>query len=145
MKKIENRRARYDYDISAVFEGGIVLTGSEVKSLKFANNRPEIVSGFAVIRSGEVWLENVTIPHWGTTNAAYCTDIRRSRKILLHRSEITKISKLVSERGMTIVLMDLHWEDSGKVKVNLGIGRGRSTVDKRHELKKKAIERDLRA
>ena len=145
-KKIiaSNRRARHDYTIEDVVEAGLVLTGTEVKSLRAG--RATLTDGFGQITDGEAWLHGVHIPQYiqGTwTNH----EPRRTRKLLMHRKEIDKLSRSISERGLTLIPLSLYFS-GGKVKIELGLGRGKRTYDKRHDLAKRdaarEVERELR-
>ncbi len=131
-----NRRARHDYAIADTYEAGLVLTGTEVKSLRAG--RATLTDGYAVVRDGEAWLHNVHIPEYepGTwTNH----EPRRPRKLLLHRREIRELSKAGQERGMALVPLSLYFQD-GYAKVEIGVGRGKRQYDKRQTL----AERDAR-
>ena len=133
-----NRRARHDYHIDDVYEAGIVLMGTEVKALRAG--RASLAEAFATVSDGEVWLERVHIPEYsqGTwTNH----EPRRKRKLLLHRDEIEKIAEQTRERGMTIVPLALYFKD-GRVKVELGVARGKKTYDKRQALRERQDRRE---
>ena len=134
-----NRRAYHDYHIEDTFEAGLVLTGTEVKSLRAG--RASLADGFAQITDGEVWLHNVHIPEYaqGTwTNHAP----RRIRKLLLHRKEIDKLERATAEGGLTLVPLSLYFSD-GKAKIELALARGRRTYDKRHELALRDAAREV--
>jgi SsrA-binding protein len=134
-----NRRARHDYHIEDVVEGGLVLTGTEVKSLRAG--RASLTDGFAQITDGEMWLHGVHIPVYaqGTwTNH----EPRRPRKVLLHRKEIDRWARQTAERGLTIVPLSLYFKD-GKVKVELALARGKRTYDKRHDLAQRDAAREV--
>jgi SsrA-binding protein len=134
-----NRRARHDYHIEDVYEAGLVLTGTEVKSLRAG--RASLADGFAQITGGEAWLHNVHIPEYaqGTwTNH----EPRRIRKLLLHRKEIDRLSSETAERGLTIVPLSLYFTD-GKAKVELALARGKRTYDKRHDLARRDAAREV--
>jgi SsrA-binding protein len=134
-----NRRARHDYTIQDVFEAGVALTGTEVKALRAG--RASLADGFAQVSDGEVWLHNVHIPEYeqGTwTNH----QPRRIRKLLLHRKEIDKMTAKTSEQGLTLVPLSLYFKD-GKVKVELGLGRGKREYDKRHDLARRDAAREV--
>jgi SsrA-binding protein len=134
-----NRRARHDYHIEDVVEGGLVLTGTEVKSLRAG--RASLTDGFAQITDGEMWLHGVHIPEYsqGTwTNH----EPRRPRKVLLHRREIDRLARQTAERGLTIVPLSLYFKD-GKVKVELALARGKRTYDKRHDLAQRDAAREV--
>lgn len=133
-----NRKARHDYHIEDVFEAGIVLRGTEVKSLRAG--RASLVDGYASIDGGEAWLENVHIPEYlqGTwTNHA----TRRRRKLLLNRVEIDKLSGRVRESGYTLVPLSLYFKD-GKAKVEIALARGKRDYDKRQALKERQDKRE---
>jgi SsrA-binding protein len=134
-----NRRARHDYHIEDVVEGGLVLTGTEVKSLRAG--RASLTDGFAQITDGEMWLHGVHIPEYaqGTwTNH----EPRRPRKVLLHRKEIDRWARQTAERGLTIIPLSLYFKD-GKVKVELALARGKRTYDKRHDLAQRDAAREV--
>lgn len=133
-----NRKARHDYHIDDVYEAGIVLTGTEVKSLRAG--RASLVDGFASVSGGEVWLEAVHIPEYnqGTwTNHAP----RRRRKLLLHRSEIARLLVTTREKGFTLVPLALYFVD-GNAKVELAVARGKKEYDKRHALRERQDRRE---
>jgi SsrA-binding protein len=134
-----NRRARHDYSIVDTYEAGLVLTGTEVKSLRAG--RASLVDGFATIRDGEVWLQGVHIPEYaqGTwTNH----EPRRQRKLLLHRAEIERLIGRTRESGLTLVPLQLYFRD-GKVKVELALARGKRSYDKRQDLARRDAEREM--
>jgi SsrA-binding protein len=134
-----NRRARHDYHIEDVFEAGLVLTGTEVKSLRAG--RASLTDGFAQVSNHEMWLHNVHIPEYaqGTwTNH----EPRRPRKLLLHRKEIDKLAAATAERGLTLVPLSLYFKD-GKAKVELALARGKRTYDKRQDLAARDAARDV--
>jgi SsrA-binding protein len=134
-----NRRARHDYHIEDVFEAGLVLTGTEVKSLRAG--RASLTDGFAQVSNHEVWLHNVHIPEYaqGTwTNH----EPRRPRKLLLHRKEIDKLAAATNERGLTLVPLSLYFKD-GKAKVELALARGKRTYDKRQDLARRDAAREV--
>jgi SsrA-binding protein len=134
-----NRRARHDYDIQDVLEAGLVLTGTEVKSLRAG--RASLTDGFGQVTDNEVWLHNVHIPEYalGTwTNH----EPRRTRKLLLHRKQIDRLAVATAERGLTLVPLSLYFKD-GKAKVELAVARGKRTYDKRHDLARKDAAREI--
>ncbi len=134
-----NRRARFDYRIEDTYEAGLVLTGTEVKSLRAG--RASLTDGFAQISDGEVWLHNVHIPVY-TQGTWTNHEPRRTRKLLLHRREIEKLSSRTAEQGLTLVPLSLYFKD-GKAKVELGLGRGKRTYDKRHDLASRDAAREM--
>ena len=140
-KKIiaSNRRARHDYTIEDTVEAGLVLTGTEVKSLRAG--RATLTDGFGQITDGEAWLHGVHIPQY-TQGTWTNHDPRRTRKLLLHRREIDKLASSVSERGLTLIPLSLYFSD-GKVKIELGLARGKRSYDKRQDLAKRDAAREM--
>lgn len=134
-----NRRARHDYHIEDVYEAGLVLTGTEVKSLRAG--RASLVDGFGQIAGGEVWLHNVHIPEY-TQGTWTNHEPRRVRKLLMHRKEIDRLSRETAERGLTLIPLSLYFSD-GKAKVELALARGKRTYDKRHELARRDAAREV--
>jgi SsrA-binding protein len=133
-----NRKARHDYHIEDTFEAGLVLTGTEVKSLRAG--RATLSDGYATVDRGEAWLEAVHIPEYteGTwTNHAP----RRRRKLLLHRAEIDKIAIKVAEQGLTVVPLSLYFKD-GRAKVEIALARGKKAYDKRQALREREDRRE---
>ncbi len=133
-----NRKARHDYHIEATVEAGLVLQGTEVKSLRMG--RASLVDGFATISGGEAWLEGVHIPEYtqGTwTNHA----ARRKRKLLLHRDEIAKLAGKSKEAGHTLVPLALYFKD-GRAKVEIALAKGKKEYDKRHALRERQDRRE---
>jgi SsrA-binding protein len=134
-----NRRARHDYHIEDVVEAGLVLAGTEVKSLRAG--RASITDGYAQITDGEMWLHGVHIPEYahGTwTNH----EPKRPRKLLLHRKEIDRLQSKVAERGLTIVPLSLYFS-GGRVKVELALARGKRTYDRRQDLAQRDAAREV--
>jgi SsrA-binding protein len=134
-----NRRARHDYSILETYEAGIVLTGTEVKSLRAG--RASMSDAYANIEGGEVYLRNLHIPEYsqGTwTNH----EPRRTRKLLLHRGEIAKLIGKTQESGLTLVPLQLYFSD-GKVKVEIALARGKRDYDKRQALAKRDAQREI--
>ena len=134
-----NRRAYHDYFIEDTYEAGLVLTGTEVKSLRAG--RASLADGFAQITDGEVWLHNVHIPEYAQGTWTNHTP-RRIRKLLLHRKEIDRLAAKVSEQGLTLIPLSLYFKD-GNVKVELGLARGKRTYDKRQDLAKRDAAREI--
>lgn len=133
-----NRKARHDYHIEDVYEAGIVLTGTEVKSLRAG--RASLVDGYAVVEGAEAWLENVHIPEYtqGTwTNHA----TRRRRKLLLNRVEIDKLTGKIKESGFTLVPLSIYFKD-GRAKVEIALAKGKKDYDKRQTLKEQQDKRE---
>ncbi|WP_432542336.1 SsrA-binding protein SmpB [Kineococcus sp. SYSU DK002] len=133
-----NRKARHDYFIDDTYEAGISLMGTEVKALRMG--RASLVDGFAHIDRGEMWLEGVHIPEYVQGTWTNHTP-RRKRKLLLHRAEIDRWAGKVRESGLTIVPLALYFVD-GRVKVEIGLARGKKNYDKRHTLREKQDKRE---
>ena len=133
-----NRKARHDYLIDDTYEAGMVLQGTEVKSLRAG--RASLVDGYAAIKDGEVWLHNVHIPEYtqGTWNNH---EPRRPRKLLLHRDQIRKLINKTQESGLTIVPLALYFQD-GYAKVEIAVARGKKNYDKRQALAERQAKRD---
>jgi SsrA-binding protein len=134
-----NRKARHNYEILDTYEAGIALMGTEVKSLR--DGRASLVDSFATVDDGEVWLRNLHIAEYamGTwTNHAP----RRHRKLLLHKGEILKLVGKTKETGLSLVPLSMYFKD-GKVKVELGLGRGKKAYDKRQTLAKRDAQREI--
>ena len=134
----QNRKARHDYSIDSTIEAGLVLTGTEVKSLRAG--RATLTDGYATIESGEVWLRGVHIPEYalGTwTNH----EPRRARKLLLKREEIRKLAAKTQAKGFTLVPISLYFKD-GYAKVELALARGRKSYDKRQALAERDAKRE---
>ena len=134
-----NRRARHDYEILDQVEAGVVLEGSEVKSLR--DGKAQLKDSFAHIRDGEVFLVGVFIAPY-TFSRGGGHEPERTRKLLLNRREIARLGARVAEQGLTLIPLDLHFR-SGKVKVNLGLARGKNTIDKRDTLKERDQKREM--
>jgi SsrA-binding protein len=134
-----NRRARHEYDLLESIEAGIVLTGTEVKSLR--NGKASLEESYAAVDQGEVWLYGCDIPEYLQANRMNHKP-KRPRKLLLHRGEIDKLAAKASERGLTIVPLKLYFKD-GMAKVEICVARGRKLYDKREALKKEDAKRDI--
>ncbi|MBF0113375.1 MAG: SsrA-binding protein SmpB [Desulfamplus sp.] len=134
-----NKKARHDYDISGEIEAGIVLVGTEVKSIR--QGRVNLKDSYADIKNGEVFLRQMHISPY--QNAYYDNhDPLRSRKLLLHNKEIKKMIGKVSERGFSIVPLKVYFKN-GKIKVQIGLAKGKKLYDKRDSIKRKDIQRDM--
>jgi SsrA-binding protein len=135
----ENRKARFNYEIGATYEAGIALTGSEVKTLR--SGKATIAESYADAHAGEVWLINANIPEYvqaGRFNHAP----KRPRKLLLHQREINKLAGAVEREGMTIIPLKLYFNERGRAKIEIALGRGKKLHDKRETLKKRAWDRE---
>ncbi|UDY22800.1 SsrA-binding protein SmpB [Nocardioides sp. Kera G14] len=135
----QNKKARHDYLIEDTFEAGLVLTGTEVKSLR--QGRASLVDGFVDIDGGEAWLHAVHIPEYSqgtwTNHSA-----RRKRKLLLHRMEIAKIQRQTSEKGMTVVPLSLYFKD-GRAKIEIALAKGKKSWDKRQSIAERTAKREV--
>lgn len=135
-----NRRARHDYEILEQFECGIVLQGSEVKSLR--EGTAQIGDGYARVDDGELWLFQTHIPPWKTGVGFSAHDPDRRRKLLVHRKQIDELLGRTRTQPLTLVPLRVYFSD-GKVKVELGLAKGKHRYDKRQELAKRDAERDM--
>ncbi len=134
----QNRKARHNYAIEETFEAGIVLTGSEVKSLR--QGRAAINEAYAGERGGELFLFNAHIPEY-TAASRFNHEPRRPRKLLLHRREIAKLIAAVQRKGMTVVPLSVYFNATGRAKVELALARGKRTYDKRVAAKERDWKR----
>jgi len=133
-----NRRARHDYTIEDTFEAGLVLTGTEVKSLRLG--RASLVDGYAFVEGGEAWLDAVHIPEYadGTWNNHAP---RRKRKLLLHKAQILKIENKVKQGGYTIIPLSIYFNE-GRAKVEIAVAKGKREYDKRQALRERQDNRE---
>lgn len=134
-----NRRARFDYAIEEVFEAGIVLQGTEVKSLRFGDG--SIVESYAEVKGEEVWLVNSNIPEFSHGNR-YNHEPKRPRKLLLKQREIAKMHGAVARQGMTLVPLSVYFNERGKAKVELALAKGKNARDKRDTEKERDWKRE---
>ena len=134
----QNRKARHDYAIEDTYEAGLVLVGTEVKSLR--EGRASLVDGFAVIRDGEAWLQGVHIPEY-TEGTWTNHEPRRERKLLMHKHEILRLIGKTRESGLTLVPLALYFKD-GRAKVEIALARGKRTYDKRQALAERQASRE---
>ena len=135
----QNKKGRHDYFIDEVFEAGLVLMGTEVKSLRAG--RATLTDGYALVEDGELWLSGVHIPEYNEgswTNH----EPRRKRKLLLSKRDITKLIGTLKEGGMTLIPLSLYFKD-GKAKVEMGLARGKKAHDKRAALMEKQANREV--
>jgi SsrA-binding protein len=134
-----NKRARHDYEILETWEAGLVLSGTEVKSLR--DGRAQITDAYGVVKDGEVWLLNAHIAPYAQGNI-WNHDPLRTRKLLLHQKEIRQMIGAVERKGLTLVDLDLYFKH-GRAKVRLGLARGKKLHDKRADLKARDDEREM--
>jgi SsrA-binding protein len=134
-----NRRARFDFEIADTFEAGLVLMGSEVKSLRLG--KANLSDAYAVVRGGEAFLVGAYIgPYEFAREGGH--DPTRTRKLLLHKREIERIGSSVAEKGLTLVPMRLYFKD-GRAKIEIGLGKGKARYDKRETLKRRQADREM--
>lgn len=140
MIEINNKKAYFDYEILDTYESGIVLTGTEIKSVR--NGNVNLKDSYGIIRNNEIYLLNMHISEYKEGNI-FNHEEKRTRKLLLHKKEILKIRDKVTLDGVTLVPLKLYFKKN-KVKILLGIAKGKKVYDKREIIKKRDIERDLR-
>ncbi len=135
-----NRKARHEYTILETYEAGIVLKGTEVKALRQGN--ASLVDGYAMIRGTEVWLSGMHITPY--EHGSYANvDPLRDRKLLLHKDEIRRLVSKTREKGLTLIPLKVYFKNN-RAKIQLGLCKGKKTYDKRHDIARREIERDLR-
>ena len=135
----ENRKARFNFEIGEVFEAGIVLTGSEVKSLR--TGKGSIVESYADAKDGEIWLINANIPEYLQAHR-FNHSPKRPRKLLLHQRQINKLAGAVEREGMTIVPLKVYFNDKGRAKIEIALAKGKKLHDKRETEKARSWQRD---
>jgi len=136
----ENRRARYDYELGEVFEAGIMLTGPEVKSLR--TGKATVAESYAAVdRNGEMILYNCNIPEYLQANRNN-HEPKRPRKLLLHSAEIARLAKGVEREGMTVVPLKIYFNEKGRAKIAIALGKGKKLHDKRESEKARDWQRD---
>lgn len=135
----QNRKARHEYFIDEVMEAGLVLTGTEVKSLR--EGRASLGEAFASEESGELWLLNAHIPEYGPANRFNHVP-KRARKLLLHRRQVNKLLGQVRREGYTIVPLSIYFNERGRAKCEIGLARGKKAVDKRETIKERDWNRE---
>lgn len=139
--EINNRKAKYDYEILETIEAGIALTGTEIKSIR--NGKANLKDSYATIKHGEAILLNMHISPYEQANI-FNHDETRTRKLLLHKKEILKLNDKIHIEGYTLVPLKLYFK-GGIAKILLGVAKGKKTYDKREAIKKRDIERDIKA
>jgi SsrA-binding protein len=135
----KNRKAFHDYEVVETLEAGIVLQGTEVKSIR--EGRVNLKDSFATVKNGELWMEHCHISPYEQGNI-YNHEPMRSRKLLMHKRQIAKLAGEVARKGMTLVPLSMYFLD-GKVKVEIAVARGKKSYDKRETEKRKAVDRDI--
>jgi SsrA-binding protein len=139
MKSIKNRKAEHEYYIVQTLEAGIVLTGTEIKSIRAG--KVNFKDSYAKIENGECWLMNLHISPWEKASF-FNHDPERKRKLLLNRHEIKRLKSKTDEQGMTLVPMEMYINEAGFCKVKLALAKGKHSYDKRETLQKKDLERE---
>ena len=135
-----NKKAFFDYFVSDLVEAGIVLEGCEVKSVRAGG--ASLADSFVQIKNGEMFLKNAYIKSYEKATA-FKPDERKTRKLLLNKSEIQKFERLTKEKGFTIIATKIYLNDAGRVKVEIGLAKGKKLYDKRASLKEKSIKREI--
>ena len=136
----QNRKAYHDYFVEDRYEAGIELTGTEVRSLR--ENNCQLTDCFALIRNGEVWLNNVHISPY-SNGSIFNPDPDRRRKLLLHKKQIRYLDAKVAEKGLAIVPLKMYFNEDGRVKVELALARGKKLYDKREDMAKRDVQREI--
>ncbi len=137
---VENRRARFEYELGDTYEAGLVLIGSEVKMLR--RGQADLGDSWCAVEQGEAWLKGMNIPEM--PGAAFAHEAKRARKLLLHANEVEQISRALSRDGMTAAATRLYFKD-GRVKVEIALAKGKRMADKREAVKEREAEREARA
>ena len=141
MKSINNRRARYDYDFSIEIECGLVLVGSEVKSIRAGN--VTIADSFIYIKDNEVWIKNLNVTRYKQSHPLDKFEENRDKKLLLNRKEIDKIGKMLLVKGTAAVALSLYVSNN-RIKVKIGVGTGKKSFDKKNTIKERDMDREMR-
>lgn len=136
----KNRTAHHEYFVEETFEAGVVLTGTEVRSLRERNC--QITDAFVLIRNGEAWLHGVHILPFSHGNIAN-VDPDRKRKLLLHRRQIEYLMSKTQQQGMAIVALSMYFDEHNRVKLSVGLARGKKTYDKRADMAKRDMNREI--
>ncbi len=141
----QNRRARHEYSIEDTFEAGLVLRGTEIKSVRA--HRVSLADAYARIEKDEAWVVGLHIAPWESADLRFNHEPKRARKLLLHRDEIDELLGKTKAKGLTLVPLSIYISDRGKAKLQLGLARGKQTWDRRREIadrdSKRQLERDV--
>ena len=137
---IENRRAKFDYEFLETFTAGLVLKGTEIKSIR--EGKAGLSDSYCYFRNGELFVKNFHIAEYGNASF-YNHDPLRERKLLLSRQELSKLEKKMKDQGLTIVPVKLFISDKGHAKLNIALARGKKQFDKRQDIKKRDVEREI--
>ena len=136
----QNRRARHEYSVEETFEAGIVLRGTEIKSIRA--HKVSLADAYARIDRGEAWIVGLHIAPWESADVRFNHEPKRSRKLLLHRDQIDELLGKTKAKGLTLVPLRLYITDQGRAKVELGLARGKQTWDRRREIQERDARRD---
>jgi SsrA-binding protein len=137
----QNRRARHEFSIEDTFEAGIVLRGSEIKSIRA--HKVSLADAYARIERDEAWIIGLHIAPYESTDVRFNHEPKRARKLLLHRAEIDELLGRTKAKGLTLVPLEIYITDGGKAKVRLGLARGKQTWDRRREIADRESKRDI--
>ena len=137
----QNRRARHEYSIEDTFEAGLVLRGTEIKSIRA--HKVSLADAYARIDRDEAWIIGLHIAPWESTDVRFNHEPKRARKLLLHRHEIDELLGKTKAKGLTLVPLRIYINDQGKAKLELGLARGKQTWDRRREIAERDSKRDL--
>ncbi len=137
----QNRRARHEYSIEDTFEAGIVLRGTEIKSIRA--HKVSLADAYARIDRDEAWIIGLHIAPWESADVRFNHEPKRARKLLLHRDEIDELLGKTKAKGLTLVPLRIYITDQGKAKLELGLARGKQTWDRRREIAERDSKRDL--
>ena len=137
----QNRRARHDYSIEDTFEAGLVLRGTEIKSVRA--HHVSLADAYARIDRDEAWIIGLHIAPWESADVRFNHEPKRARKLLLHRDEIDKLLGKTKAKGLTLVPLEIYITDHGKAKLRLGLARGKQTWDRRREIADRDAKRDM--
>jgi SsrA-binding protein len=136
----QNRRARHEYSIEDTFEAGIVLRGTEIKSVRA--HKVSLADAYARIERDEAWIVGLHIAPWEAADVRFNHEPKRARKLLLHRDEIDELLGKTKAKGLTLVPLEIYINDNGKAKLRLGLARGKQTWDRRREIQERDARRD---
>jgi SsrA-binding protein len=137
----QNRRARHEYSIEDTFEAGLVLRGTEIKSIRA--HKVSLADAFARIERDEAWIIGLHIAPWESTDVRFNHEPKRARKLLLHRDEITEMTVRTKAKGLTLVPLRIYITDNGKAKLELALAKGKQTWDRRREIADRDAKRDM--
>jgi SsrA-binding protein len=137
----QNRRARHEYHVEDTFEAGIVLRGTEIKSIRA--HKVSLADAYARIEGDEAWLIGLHIAPWESTDVRFNHEPKRARKLLLHRAEIDELLGKTKAKGLTLVPLRIYITEAGKAKVELGLARGKQTWDRRREIAERDSKREM--